>query len=565
MEQTPSGKQGARTARVIKAREPVQPIRRVQQPTRQAQPQYEGNYYEPPYREDNWGRDWEAEQMPPVRPNKKKGHPVLCGVIIFVCCVLLASLVILMSPQLLGVYWQDMPNIGFVSGDIMIYDPEITASYRQMRQYMAEDTIFPGVYVDGIHVGGMTVEEARQELDKQATQTMGGFTVTVNVGNKSWTIDSTQVPLKRNTERILAQAYACGRQNDLADTLAAKQTPLQSRYNAALKLRQSPVSLHTEMTYDQAKVRELTDSIAAYVNREAQDATVASFNFVSRTFTFTDESYGVYVDADELYRQVTAKLDARAYGSVLVFEPVVVTPRHTKVELMNNYKLLSSYTTETTSNKNRNTNIDLSAQAINGTTVMPGETFSFNAATGQRTAEKGYKPAAAIAGGQSFDEIGGGVCQTSGTLFNAVARADLEIVYRSPHAWPSTYVEKGMDATVNWPNLDFKFKNNKDTPIFIVSYYSDRKVTCEVYGLSLGSGVSIDLESAVIRTISPPSGINYVLNESLEPGTSKETVKARTGYVVETYKIWYQNGQEVSRELLCTSNYKAYQRTIEYN
>jgi len=243
----------------------------------------------------------------------------------------------------------------------------------------------------------------------------------------------------------------------------------------------------------------------------------------------------------------------------------VVTPRHTKVELMNNYKLISSYTTETTSNKNRNTNVDLSAQAIHGTTVMPGETFSFNAATGQRTAEKGYKPAAAIAGGQSVDEIGGGVCQTSGTLFNAVARADLEIVYRSPHAWPSTYVEKGMDATVNWPNLDFKFKNNKDTPIFIVSYYSDRKVTCEIYGLSLGSGVTIDLESAVTRTIAPPSGINYVLNTSLEPGTSKETVKARTGYVVETYKIWYQNGQEVSRELLCTSNYKAYQRTIEYN
>lgn len=566
MEKSLSGNQRARTARVIKAQEPGRafPVEE-RQPARNARPRREEAYYEPPYREDNWGRDWEAEMIPPVRPNQKKGHPVLCGVIIFICCVLLASLVILMSPQLLGVYWQDMPNIGFVSGDVMIYDPEIAASYRQMRQYMAEETIFPGVYVDGIHMGGMTVDEARQELDKQASQVTGNFSVTINIGNKSWVIDSNQVPLKRNTEIVLAQAYAYGRQNDLADTLATRQTPLQSRYNAALKLRGNPVALYTEMTYDQAKVRELTDSMAAYVNRDAQDATVASFNFVSRTFTFTDETYGVYVDPEELFRQVTEKLDARAYGSVLVFEPMVVTPRHTKVELMNNYKLLSSYTTETTSNKNRNINIDLSAKAINGTTIMPGETFSFNEATGQRTAEKGYKPAAAIAGGQSFDEIGGGVCQTSGTLFNAVARADLEIVYRSPHAWPSTYVEKGMDATVNWPNLDFKFKNNKDTPVFIVSYYNDRKVTCEIYGLSLGSGVTIDLESAVIQTISPPSGINYVLNAALEPGTSKETVKARTGYVVETYKIWYQNGQEVSRELLCTSNYKAYQRTIEYN
>ncbi|MBQ8536242.1 MAG: VanW family protein [Clostridia bacterium] len=573
MERTPSNQEHPRTARVVKARNPAEQRdypNPGKQPIRRVQPRREEVYYEPPYREDNWGRDWEAEQ--PYSPSdreliypKKKGHPVLCGVVIFVCCVLLASLVILLSPQLMDVYWRDMPNIGFVSGNLMIYDDETAADYQQMRQYMAEDVIFPGVWVDGIHVGGMTLDEARQALSQQSEQAAGSFSVTVNIGNMSWTIDSSRVPLERNVERVLAQAYAQGRQNTLADTLATKQTPLKARYNAAMALRSHPVSLYTEMTYDQAKVRELTDSIVAYINRDAQDAAVASFNFANRTFTFTDESYGVYVDGDELYKQVIAKLDAKAYGSVLTFEPTVVTPKHTKVELMNNYKLISSFTTETTSNKNRNTNIDLSAKAINGMTVMPGETFSFNEATGQRTAEKGYKPAAAIAGGQSVDEIGGGVCQTSGTLFNAVARADLEIVYRSPHAWPSTYVEKGMDATVNWPNLDFKFKNNKDTPIFIVSYYADRKVTCEIYGLSLGSGVSVDLESKVTRTIDPPSGINYVLNTSLTPGTSKETVKARTGYVVETYKIWYQNGQEVSRELLCTSNYKAYQRTIEYN
>ena len=572
MDRTPSNNEYPRRARVVKARSiqdesayanPGKP------PVRREQPVREASYYEPPYREDNWGRDWENEQpygsanREPVYP-VKKGHPVLCGVIIFVCCVLLASLVILMSPQLLEVYWQDMPNIGFVSGNVMIYDDETIGEYRQMRSYMAEDTIFPGVYVDGVHVGGMTLEEARQAVSQQNAQASGNFSVTVSIGNMTWTIDSSRVPLERNVERVLAQAYALGRQNTLTD-MAAKLTPLQARYNAAMALRAQPVSLQTEMTYDRDKVREMTDSIVAYINRDAQDAAVASFNFANRTFTFTEESYGVYVDGDELYRQVIAKLDSGEYGSVLTFEPTVVTPRHTKVELMNNYKLISSFTTETTSNKNRNTNIDLSAKAINGLTVMPGETFSFNGATGQRTAEKGYKPAAAIAGGQSVDEIGGGVCQTSGTLFNAVARADLEIVYRSPHAWPSTYVEKGMDATVNWPNLDFKFKNNKDTPIFIVSYYNDRKVTCEIYGLSLGSGISIDLESYVTRTIDPPSGINYVLNTSLEPGTSKETVKSRKGYVVETYKIWYQNGQEISRELLCTSNYKAYQRTIEYN
>ena len=162
-------------------------------------------------------------------------------------------------------------------------------------------------------------------------------------------------------------------------------------------------------------------------------------------------------------------------------------------------------------------------------------------------------------------EVGGGVCQTSSTLFNAVARANLEIVYRSPHAWPSSYVQKGMDATVNWPNLDFKFKNDTEWPIYIVANYSKQKCTVEIYGMLLPDGVSIDLESTVTKTIDPPSDTKYVQNTSLAAGTQQTTIKKRTGYVVETYQIWYQNGKEVDRKLLCTSTYKAYQETVEYN
>ena len=157
------------------------------------------------------------------------------------------------------------------------------------------------------------------------------------------------------------------------------------------------------------------------------------------------------------------------------------------------------------------------------------------------------------------------MCQTSSTLFNAVARANLEIVYRSPHAWPSSYVEKGMDATVNWPNLDFKFRNDTDWPIFIVAWYENREVTVEIYGMSLGEGITIDLESEVTKTIQAPEGIKYVQNTDLPAGTSQKTVSARKGYEVNTYKVWYQNGKEISRELLCTSTYKAYQETVEYN
>ena len=185
--------------------------------------------------------------------------------------------------------------------------------------------------------------------------------------------------------------------------------------------------------------------------------------------------------------------------------------------------------------------------------------------TGQRTTDKGYKSAGAISGGKSIDEVGGGICQVSSTLFNAVARANLEIVERSPHAWPSTYVNIGEDATVNWPNLDFKFKNNTDSPIFIITYYDNRKMSAEIWGMSLGEGVTIDLESTVVRTIDPPVEVKYVQNSSLPYGTSEVTVKSRTGYVVDTYKVWKLNGQETSRELLHTSTYKAYQQVVEYN
>lgn len=122
-----------------------------------------------------------------------------------------------------------------------------------------------------------------------------------------------------------------------------------------------------------------------------------------------------------------------------------------------------------------------------------------------------------------------------------------------------------MDATVNWPNLDFKFRNNTDWPIFIVSYYKSRKVTVEIYGMGLGDGVTIDLESEVTRTIEAPKETKYVQNTELPAGTQKQTVKPRKGYEVVTYQVWYQNGKETNRVQLCTSTYKAYQEVIEYN
>lgn len=511
---------------------------------------------------DAYGRD--ARKFQQTKQKRRDPHNGLWAMLIFLCVLCMGAIGMFLAPQLLGIQYAAMPNCAFVNGSLITLDQARYDNYKQYRNYMAGDTIFPGIYVDNVDVGGLTIEQAAYAVSQVNASGGGEFAITVNIGNRSWNIDSNVVPMTRNVDEVLGRAYALGRSNTTAIRGTAV-TPFQERLNAALGLRSAPVGLQTQLTYDKASIRKLTDSITQFVTRAPVNASVATFDFNTRSFTFNSDSPGTYIDGDALYSQVIGLLESGERYKTVVVEPQIVLAQVTKAELMNSFRKVSSYTTQTTSNSNRNTNVKLSAGAINGKTVLPGETFSFNQATGQRTAEKGYLPAAAIAGGQSIDEIGGGVCQTSSTLFNAAARANLEIVTRSPHAWPSNYVEKGMDATVNWPNLDFKFKNNTDWPIFIVAYYEKQKVTVELYGMSLGDGVTIDLESKVTRTINPPKEVKYVQNPELMPGEQKVTIQARTGYEVDTYKVWYQNGKEVRREKLFKSTYKMYQETVEYN
>ncbi len=435
--------------------------------------------------------------------------------------------------------------------------------FREKKAVVNQTVIAQGVLVDGVHVGGMSRTEAAAALSREEN-TAGSLWLTVQVDGQTWVITPNELPLERNTLAVLETAYAVGRQGS-KDTIASSVTPFEYRYQHLYHTASSPVRLYTAVTYSAEKLWELVRIIENRINREAADAQVATFDFATRSFTFTEDRQGARLDADALYRDIAAALDRRQYTATVTAFSQPIMPKVTRAELMNTFARISAYTTATTSDANRNNNINLAAQAVTGTAVMPGETFSFNQATGQRTLEKGYLPAAAIAGGATVDEVGGGVCQVSSTLFNAAAMADLTILSRSPHTWPSNYVEKGRDATVNWPNLDFSFRNDKETPVFIVAYYQQRQCTVEIYGASLGAGVSIDLSTQLTAQIDPPGEPLYENNPLLPPGAVQEKKKARTGYVVETYKVYKQNGVETRREWLCTSNYPMIQQVIEYN
>ena len=506
----------------------------------------------------NGNRVQSLRYTPPKK--KKKKNQGRWAAVSVVCLLLLIGMCMLMLPQLTGIRHQFLPNYAFANGSIITLDVKKEEKLNEDRAKVYTDRIYSGVYIDDIDVGGMTREDAFQAVEAANEKIDTVYELTVSVGNENWHINNERLPITRNTQEIVDKAWAVGRSD--AGNFRERETEISG-------LRSDSNRFRTEPSYDHEKLREIANGIAGYVYREPKDSFITSFDFNTKEFTFQDDVPGARLDADALYTRLETLMDDLINGGVTHLtvraEAERVEARYTKTELRNRCGMISTFTTETTNNKNRNTNIELSARAINGKTVAPGDIFSFNDATKERTADKGYKEAAAIAGGQTKDEIGGGVCQTSTTLFNAVARADLEIVERHPHAWPSSYIGKGLDATVNWPGVDFRFRNNTNFQIFIVAGYSKQKVTVSIYGVKPDSGLEIDLEGRVVKTYPKPTEVKRVLNTELAIGESKKTVTAREGYEVETWKIWKRNGEKVKEELFLTSTYKPYTETIEYN
>lgn len=225
-------------------------------------------------------------------------------------------------------------------------------------------------------------------------------------------------------------------------------------------------------------------------------------------------------------------------------------------------QLLGTFsTTYNTTNTNRVTNLELSSEKINGTIILPGEIFSYNKVVGERTIAKGYKEAAVYYNGKVVDGIGGGICQLSSTLYNAVIYANLEITQRSNHRFLTSYVTAGRDATVSWGTLDFCFKNTRNYPIRIDSSVKNGVVTTSIYGMKEEKEYEIVIESTVEEVI--PYTINYVKDSTLEEGTEEIKQYGSNGAKSVTYKITKYNGAIVSKELLSTDTYSALERIIK--
>ncbi|MBQ4527493.1 MAG: VanW family protein [Clostridia bacterium] len=236
--------------------------------------------------------------------------------------------------------------------------------------------------------------------------------------------------------------------------------------------------------------------------------------------------------------------------------PAVITyPDVTAEELEAEFTdcIIGTYSTNySSSSANRKENIRLASSAISGKILNPGEVFSFNDVVGPRTAATGYKIAHVYSGGKTVDGIGGGICQVSSTLYNAVVFADLEIVYRTNHTLPVSYVPLGRDATVSYGTIDFKFKNNKETPVKIEVIADGNNLTVNIYGRKKYIK-DISIETAITGTIA--FSTTEIKDDTMYEGERKTEEKGANGTKVEAYKIIKEDGVVVSKTLLCKSSY----------
>lgn len=223
--------------------------------------------------------------------------------------------------------------------------------------------------------------------------------------------------------------------------------------------------------------------------------------------------------------------------------------------------LLATFSTNyQASNVSRTTNLQLAAGKINGTVILPNEEFSYNKVVGERTISAGYKMAATYSNGQVVDGLGGGICQISSTLYDAVVMANLNVTTRRNHQFVTSYLPAGKDATVVWGSQDFKFVNTRKYPIRIVATVNGGVATVQIWGIKEEVEYDISIETKKIATIAFTT--EYVQDASLPAGQQKIVQSGNNGRKVEAYKVTKLNGQVVSTTLLSRDTYNAMKRIV---
>ncbi len=473
------------------------------------------------------------------------------------------------------------------------------------------DKVIHGISINGVDVSNLTKQEALSKLSNQLKDDLNKEII-LTKGEYTTKIDASSIGAQYNLEESVESAYKVGRSGNnifvnnfevLKSLISKKNITASIQYNDEL-LNEKLNVIDSEIPgrvinsnykienndliitsgYDGYRIKrdEIKESIKSGLetNNLTIEIPVEDFHTDEididaihkeiykepKDATFNPDPYELHKEEDGLDFAISLD-EARAMVAdrqdTYTIPLKVLKPKVTVKSLPQEAfpdQLATYSTTYASSNYNRSTNISLAAKAVNGTVLMPGETFSYNGTLGQRTTAKGYREAGAYVNGQVSTEVGGGICQVSSTLYNAALLCNLEIVARTNHSFEPAYVPAGQDATVSWKSPDFQFKNNREYPIKLVASAGSGRITFVIYGVKSDNDYEVKIQSSKTGTI--PFSTQYVNDDSLPVGTTKVTQSGSNGCRSVTYKILYKDGQEVSRTLINSDTYNPHNQVI---
>ena len=448
---------------------------------------------------------------------------------------------------------------------------DINAGVEAKRQALISTGVFhDGVTVNGVELGGKTYGQALKELtavESQLTKDLG-FTVEYGDG-ASFTLDKSYFNVKYNTKDILGEAIMLASQGEL-------ESIRQEIDDIARNGRD--YSIEYTVSANRSKISSMLSKASSEVDKDPVNAYCVpnpdSVYSDDPRFDYVDGKNGVCLNTDKAFDEIIDRAEKHEFGTVYVESEIIepdVNVDDLKEAIVRRSRYKSSYAHGQYSNPNRVANIIKACGIVNGTVVHPkssgNNVFSINTKLGKRTEAGGWLPAPGFinGGANSVDSPGGGVCHVSSTMYNAVVRADLEIVYRINHSSHVGYVPWGLDATIDSYGPDFKFANNTKSDIFIFMWVDENKqnVICEIWGEPFPDEFDkIDFYAEQTEVIEPTED-EYVQTNTLSAPYWYINNAAKVGYKYQSYKQYYKNGEPVGEPIkVAESYYRMHPRRI---
>ncbi len=411
-----------------------------------------------------------------------------------------------------------------------------------------KDVIQNGVYIENLDISGMSVEDAKEAIEEYAkNKAKTKISITVNKDVIETTL--AELGYKWSNKHIVDEAVHIGKSGNII-----------KRYKDKLDLANEGKYFTVELELSKEDLEKELKKICEPYNIKGKNA---SLKATGSGFEIIPEKEGCVVDytksTEDLYKYLTEKWDGKSEVAFTTTTEIS-KPKYTTedCEKVSNTPMGSYYTSFSTgwSYDNRNKNIQNGANKIDGTVIYPGETFSCNDCLAPWTEDNGWYNAGTYVDGEVVDSLGGGICQVSSTLYNALIRAEIEIVERYPHSMTVGYVPLAADAALAGDYKDLVFKNNTDAPIYIQGVFnSGGTITFNVYGHETrDSKRTIEFVSETTSTT--PIKKEIVKDSTKEEGYEKETSAGHIGYTAKLWKIVYIDGEQVSKDLVNTSSYR---------